>query len=93
MHSGKNARAFFDNLLDRPGCLGFGGPMLGDTALPVQLPPGAVQPRCRVPVRQRGVCDGPVLRGAACGAKLAAFEPQAQSIDTFDGLAGRFDFR
>ena len=42
---------------------------------------------------KRGVRGGPVLRGSACGAKFATFEPRAQGIDTFDGLAGRFDSR
>jgi len=41
----------------------------------------------------RWVCYGPVLGRPACGAKLAAFEPWAQSIDALDSLAGRFGFR
>ena len=42
---------------------------------------------------KRGVGGRPVLCGSACGAKFAAFEPRAQSIDTLNGLAGRFVFR
>ena len=32
-----------------------------------------------------------MLCGSACGTKLAAFEPRALSIDTFDSLAGGFN--
>lgn len=57
------------------------------------LPPGAIRAHCRATVRQTWRSWGPVLRGLACGAKFAAFEPRAQSIDTVNGLAGRFVFR
>ena len=75
------------------GCGAWRRPMLGDSVLAVRyhLVPSsrAVAPLCA----NRWVCGGPVLRGSACGAKLAAFEPRALSIDTFDSLAGCLVFR
>jgi hypothetical protein len=57
------------------------------------LPPAIVWAHGRAPLRQTWRSWRLVLRGSACGPKFAAFEPRAQSIDTFDGLSGRFVFR
>ena len=42
---------------------------------------------------KRGVRGGRVLREPPCRMKLAAFEPRALGIDTFNSLAGSLDFR